>query len=180
MRKYYLGPLVCFAALISGPAHSDTAEKQEEVGSWLIGLSKVSPGCTALRAGPDGQALFVEYYAKTGSVYLGAANKNATSMEEGTKVNLKVEFVRGKHWDDGWGETEFVTIVGSEGIRFFRSASFTKEMLDDLAHQDFVVIMNGDKMVAGAKLDGSAAMVTKLRECSDRAAGLNPKDPFVP
>jgi hypothetical protein len=124
-------------------------------------------------------ATAVEYDAKSGHVLLRLINDNATSIADGQTVKLRIVFTTGNRLDDGWGEQDF-TIFVSNGTRVLNSGWFNTEMLDDFAKNDYFIAEFGEKLVSGAKLTDSAAMIAKLRKCSVEAAGLNPKDPFVP
>lgn len=172
------------AVVLAGNAHAQTVSTDKDgnyalVGRWHISPVKNEPACAAVMAS-DEMGAGIVFDAKRGLVTLLVLNSNATSVAEAQKVNLAVVFTTGERIDDGWGETEFTASVADDGSRMFSSKPFNKQMLDDLAKQEYFMVLNGGKLVAGAKLTESAVMVRKLRECSIQAAGLNAKDPFLP
>ena len=175
---------VLIAALLSCPAAAAEVAPAKSgdyatVGLWHVSKYTRKPACFALMALGD-IATGVQYDAKTGGVQLVLFNENATSVADGQKLKLKIIFTTGKQIDEGWGEREFTSAVGESGSRMFYSEPFTKQMLDDLAKQDYLLVQNGERLVSGAKLEQSAAMVAKLKQCSIEAAGLNKDDPFLP
>lgn len=179
--------LVIAAALVFAcPANADPKEPDDPklyatVGDWQVRQVNLShaPACAAMWA-VDGMATSVIYDAKSGEVVLWLENAKATSVADGQTVKLDITFTKGSGVDNGWGEREFTVKVDDDGTRSFMSKAFTTEMLDDFAKQEYLLIDYDHKLVSGAKLDHSAVMVAKLRECSVKAAGLNADDPFLP
>ena len=176
--------LVCVLSVMSIPASAEAPAGSShptyaEVGLWGVSAMTTRPTCAALMAFED-IGLAIEYDAKSGTVELALKNTNATSVTDDQKVKLKIEFTRGDHVDEGWGEQEFTAHVSDDGSRMFLSESFNTEMLNDIAKYEYLIVTYGDKLVGGARLDQSAAMIKKLRQCSIKAAGLNPQDPFLP
>jgi hypothetical protein len=171
-------------ALMQFPAHADSTATSApttyaEVGLWRVSTFPISHTCIGTMALGD-IATSIEYNAKTGHIVLYLANKNATSVAEDQKVKLTVTFTTGDRADHGWGDSDFTAHVNDDGSRLFVSEPFNVQMLDDVARQDYLILLNGDKLVSGAKLDKSAEMVAMLRQCSLKAAGLNENDPFIP
>lgn len=176
--------LFCVLTAMAHPASAETPtgsinSEYAEVGLWGVRALTARPTCVALLVYDD-IGLAVEYDAKRGTVELALSNESATSVADDQKVKLKIQFATNGRWDDGWGEREFTARVTTDGSRMFLSEPFNKEMLTDIARQDYLIVTYGEKLVGGAKLDQSTAMVKKLRQCSIEAAGLNPEDPFLP
>jgi len=173
----FLRCLLLPALVVASPSQADSND-YAQIGDW--GITRTTHNsCYALLIYEE-ISLAVEYDAKDGHVLLFLGNKNATSLTDNQKVKLEILFTRGGRVDDGWGEQEFTAHVDESGTPLFSSNGwFSTEMLDDIAKNDYFMVMNGDKLVSGAKLQQSAALVSKLRECSMKAANLNPKDPFL-
>ena len=175
---------VLLTALLACPASAadNSATRPGDyatVGLWHVSRYTNKPGCYALMALGD-MATGVDYDAKTGGVQLVLFNEKATSVADGQKLKLKIVFTTGEDIDQGWGEQDFTSAVGENGSRMFYSSPFNKQMLDDLAKQEYLIVQYRGRMVSGAKLEQSAAMVAKLKQCSIEAAGLNKDDPFLP
>jgi hypothetical protein len=149
-----------------------------KVGDWTV-TQTTSESCFALLFYGE-ISLAVDYNAKTGHVVLYLENDNATSIASDQKISMTLIFTKRNQADHGWGEQEFTTHISNDGKPMFSSGWFNTEMLRDIAENDYLLVMYGDKLVSGAKLDDSSKMVSKLRECSVQAANLNPKDPFIP
>ena len=70
----------------------------------------------------------------------------------------------------------------ADGARRPRHAFNARDMLRDIARNDIIAFSIDEKasrLVGSFALDGSAAAVAALRQCSFEVAGLNPDDPFL-
>ena len=178
MRKFYHWLVLPVAALSSSQARADN-NTYAEIGNWSVTVTSHNT-CYAVLVYSE-VSMAVEYNAQNAHVILYLGNENATSVKDGQTIKLSLIFTRDEHTDDGWGEQEFTAHANEDGSRLFDSSGWFKpEMLDDIAKNDYFMALYNGKLVSGAKLNNSAAVVAQLRECSVKAANLNPKDPFLP
>lgn len=99
------------------------------------------------------------------------------SIEDGRKYTFRVTFVGKSGIDDAWGTANATGLVlgTARAIQFgFRGRDFLK----DIAANDVFAIYRDDLIVESLSLKGSAAAVSKLKECARLEAVANPSDPL--
>lgn len=110
-------------------------------------------------------------------------NTNATSLNDGQKVDLSIQFVKSGKIDQGWGQRQF-NVAKLNGKVTFTSPLLPIPLDEDFATSEAMGIATTSstgtfKPVAAINLSGSGSAIVKLRTCALQAAKLNPKDPFV-
>ena len=135
--------------------------------------------CSAIALYDGDESLFIAFNAKTKTTYLEFSNKNAKSLQENErrKLYIVLRSPSGK-FDHDWGEKEFKVGVFDDGKRSFLTV-LVEVMIDDIAKNDRIGFFYGEKSVGVFNLDGTVRMISKLRDCSRRLAGINPLDPFA-
>jgi hypothetical protein len=189
LRKMIMAGL---ALCVSTPAWSDEGSKATvywKSDHWTV-LRDEGVSCTALKgvvrvsSGTE-MAFAVSYDAKDPYVALMFITPEPTSLPKEGEAKLQLTFLNndGKSTDDGWGSRDFSYEKVASGYLFngmFTGRENTEQLLGDIARGSHVVLMTERNVpIVASPLDGSAAMVEKLRACSIGLFGLNPDDPFL-
>lgn len=168
------------AALVAAPAAS--ARDVVEVDGWRIvagdAICFARSSYTERHTGKDSN-LSIAYNAKTKLTLVSFTNTKATSIADGTALNLDIFLsLPNGRYDDGWGSKKFNVTV-EDDARVFTSETLTTELLDDFAKANTIGFFTGKTLVSSFGLDGSAKAIAELRKCSFEVAGMNPLDPFL-
>lgn len=174
-----------FAALIGATLLVAPAAAREpvKVGNWDV--TAFESGCVASNwymehNSKKASMLTIGYNSKAKTSVLSFTNSKATSLTDGTKIQLEIFLVNpdGKS-DDGWGNKEFTASIIEDGPIHFTSAGLDKEILDDVTKAKMLAFFVDQTLVSSFNLNGSAAAIAELRKCAFEVAGLNPDDPFL-
>ena len=138
-----------------------------------------SDGCL-LRMGYENSFLSLAYNAKTKIAIVRFVSKEATSIKNDEKKKLNIMFlVTPTREGDTWEDTDFTAKINEDGSRYFTSEPLNSEFIDSFAKSVTVAFFYGENLVESFNLAGSAKLVSKLKDCSMMAGGINPNDPFT-
>ena len=185
-----------FAAwLIAGSAISSAAclaasEPVFESDNWTVYKRDDGEGCYTIRMGEHekfGTLYFrVEYLPKDKMVLLTTSSEVTTSLDESGHVDAQMIFLysQDNEYDDGWPERRFdYRKVDSEESHIFMTSfegsQNVEQILTDIASSKGMILEHNELAFSAALLDGSAQAIAETRECSLKAAGINPLDPFA-
>jgi hypothetical protein len=178
MRNWVFG--VC-AILSAGAAQAeDGVEHYAKVGEWEITAEPAERRCTMARfygtkAG-DIEGLMVLYDAEVEGVLLNWVSDKASSLPSKGTMDVGLAFFSGPLFDESWGKQVFDYERPEETYYFvhvFKGPKDVRRILGNLAVNEGVVFLDGEKMMTSLELDALFA-VERLRECSRKLAGGSP------
>ena len=146
------------------------------------GVVQTDGYCLATREYEGDDRVTFSYLPASDTAYIHFTDPDSTSLTDQQEVKLYITFVTNGDPDDGWGQKDF-TVFREEGTdTAFVTQLEGRILLADVAQSTnvaFSIDEDGERMVGNYALDGSARAMATLKECSFKAAGLNPKDPFL-
>lgn len=162
---------------------TSSAFNDKQVGPWIIKVGDA--GCSAIDSFEEKSnglksALILIYDIGSDSMKVGFSNQKFNAIETGKKYTIKVEFIKGKIVDTGWGDTEFIgvhteNIGGGLLVRGFNSV----DMLKDLTNSSAIGFEKDGKVIAAFPLQQMSSLLPLLANCAKEYESEHPTDPFA-
>jgi hypothetical protein len=176
MRSWMIGA----CAVLAGTAAQaqDTSVSYAHVGEWEIATETDRNLCKMYRfygstENDDLDGLVIRYDAPAEEVTLTWATTNIPYLPEKGELELYLNFVTGKEFDETWGGRKFRHITSEDTYylsNVFKGPKESQRILRDLAEKEIIGFDLGPVMLSALFLE--AAEATKsLRECSLKLAG---------
>jgi hypothetical protein len=184
MRGWIIG--AC-ALLSAGAAHGKAAgEPYAKVGAWEITAQADKKWCTMDRwyASSDGaevEGLLVLYDAQKEGVSFTWTSRTTTSLPPEGSLELGLSFQKARSSSRSWRSRAFHYQKLDDTYYFvhvFKKPNDVRQLLTDLAGHANIAMFSGANLMMALSLDASGA-VEKLRECSLKLAGRDPREPFL-
>jgi hypothetical protein len=129
----------------------------------------------------SGEYATVGYRPKDRATSLMVTNKHATSLRLGQIKRLAVAFGAAPGQRLGTVRILSFEVLDAGGNLVLNATDTYPAFLDDFGKSGVMGVLNpGGGVVAAISLTGSSQAVAQLRSCAVGAAGLDPKDPFLP
>lgn len=129
----------------------------------------------------SGEYVTVGYKPKDHQTSLMVTNKHATSLKAGQVKRLAVAFGTAPGVRFGAVHMLSFEVLDADGKLVLSATDTYPDFLDDFGKSGVMGVLNpGGGVVTAISLVGSSQAITQLRSCAVEAAGLDPKDPFLP
>lgn len=172
-----VGIAAYFMAVVSaaGPAAAAESIPLGEVAGWALFDEKGK--CSAITEYERGSTVYLQFDFARDSAWISFVHPAWKSVQAGTKYEINLLFTNGEDWSD----TTAVGLrtEGADPVTGVRAHLEGDSFLSDFAAAGGLVVKMGDTLLGNYSLQGTGAMVARLRRCAIESYKRYPPDPFA-